>query len=66
MTEPMWCPMSFNNPEPFRPMECIPDCAWAVNAGNESNPELACGLVYNRWVEPWFFNTRQLEDDVDD
>lgn len=77
MPKPMYCPMSFANPQmltaeidnefpwlkPSIPkMECTPDCAWAVFDYKEDC--YACGLVEVNTTGV-VGNWRQLEDDAE-
>lgn len=78
MTKPMYCPLSFANSErvwawgtddgehintKFHPVECTPDCAWAV--GDEQNESYACAIaahtVYGRGLR---VNARSLKEDA--
>lgn len=55
MSKPMYCPMSFNRDIisdgvycKSKPMECTPDCAWAIN----DKENYWCGIV------PWNIHAR--------
>lgn len=74
MTNPMYCPMSFANSEFVKldipPVECTPDCAWAMEA--QGRYFCAVPAKVATWVErinssrvPTEINTRPLEDDAE-
>lgn len=66
MTKPMYCPLSFNREARFEnqhkihsPVECTPDCAWAVKEKDyyfcaQAIGAIGCGRK---------LNIRPLEDD---
>ena len=65
----MYCPMSFmnsnlvfandNGGRAHYPLECTPDCAWAV----KYNGSYMCAIAFNCMSEE-FINSRPLEDDA--
>lgn len=68
MNKPMYCPLSFSNSmiardyinagTRFQPMECTPECAWAVTYGGDY--ACAIALECERWN--WGINSRELKD----
>lgn len=76
MTKPMYCPMTFCNPEltntringkevvGISPVFCTPDCAWAL----EGHGVYGCAIGYiavKNTANYWGMNTRPLKDDVE-
>lgn len=67
--KPMYCPMSlsnseaavgyFNAPTKFKPMECSPDCAWAVI----KNGKYMCSIPYYSVPSDRRINSRPLDGD---
>ena len=81
MTKPMYCPMSFANSScvwarscgagnneialEFEPVECTPDCAWALKlAGNSYGCGIAAIAIKGTSNEVTM-NARPLKDDVE-
>lgn len=64
MTNPMYCPMSFNNPGAggwgqLTPRQCTPDCAWAISNGES----YACAIVADATVYGYKANSRPLKEE---
>lgn len=63
MSKPMYCPISFGNPELIKPVVCTPDCAWALKlAGNSYGCGIAA-IAIRGTSEEVAMNARPLEDD---
>lgn len=75
MNKPMYCPLSFANSDRvfawgtddgvhinkrFYPVECIPECAWAVKSSKDYMCIVAVDALYGRGLRP---NGLPLKDD---
>lgn len=69
MTKPIYCPMSFGNPSfaksyvytgtRIEPMECTPECAWAVSDGSGT---YGCVIALGEFNMDTTYNKRPLPE----
>lgn len=77
MDKPMLCPMSYNGRLIYyasdsehefglhKPMECTPDCAWAIECGTINEPVYCCAVAYDSPAQESMINTRPLKGDAE-